>query len=406
MVNAPVWPVLGVQPPNQREHATQIIAEATALLELDNNNRKKLPNANLEAFLNSVIHLAKKTREQPPNKEILTKLDNLQPLVEEFTLIKNAVNNANTTSHPPNAATQVMSWANVVRSGTPSYPSTPNSRPSTNMSMRERETIVKLDAKSAAVLRPVTPEDIQKRVNEAVKSQVHLMGKAPQVVAAKQLKSGDVVLYTASTSDADTLKSSEAHWVRVLGSTARIVRPTYGVIAHGVGTNKESIDTDNQQRAIEKIETENAPLHPGAKVTYVGWLTREGKRKPASSLVVEFTTKQHANRVIQEGLLLNATQHDCVLYDRSCKLKQCYCCHKYGHIRPQCDAEERCGYCAEMHNTKECISKDMDPRPPPKCVLLCIHVNHLTRLLELLNKCIICFHSLFQVPKLNLGALL
>lgn len=72
--------------------------------------------------------------------------------------------------------------------------------------------------------------------------------------------------------------------------TARVIKPTYGVIVHGGPAGNESINTDNQQRAIEKIETENAVLHEGAKVTYVGWLTKERKRKTTSSLIVEPTT--------------------------------------------------------------------------------------------------------------------
>ena len=110
-------------------------------------------------------------------------------------------------------------------------------------------------------------------------------------------------------------------------------------------------------------------LHEGAKITYVGWLTREGRKKQASSLVVEFTTKYHANRVTREGLVLNAIHHDCVLYDKSCRLKQCYRYHESGHIGPRCDAEERCGYCAGKHNTKECMVKETDPKPAPSCVL-------------------------------------
>lgn len=61
------------------------------------------------------------------------------------------------------------------------------------------------------------------------------------------------------------------------------------------------------------------------------------------------------------------SHHDCVLYDRSCRLKQCFRCHEYGHIVPQCDAEERCGYCAEKHNTKECMKKLSDPKQAPLC---------------------------------------
>jgi hypothetical protein len=94
-----------------------------------------------------------------------------------------------------------------------------------------------------------------------------------------------------------------------------VIKPTYGVIVHRVHTNKELIDTDNQDRAIKKIESENTVLHEGAKVAYIGWLTKEGRKKAASSLVMEFTTKYHANQVIWEGLVLNTIHHDCVLYD-------------------------------------------------------------------------------------------
>jgi hypothetical protein len=64
---------------------------------------------------------------------------------------------------------------------------------------------VKLDAKAAAVLRKVSPEDLRKRVNDALGTRINLLGKAPRVIAAKQLKSGDVILYTATTAEADTL---------------------------------------------------------------------------------------------------------------------------------------------------------------------------------------------------------
>ncbi|CEL05808.1 hypothetical protein ASPCAL06922 [Aspergillus calidoustus] len=371
MVGGTIWPVLGIQPLNHPEHAAQIIAEATALLELDSTKRAKLPAQSLEAFLNSVITLAKKTREQPSGQEILGKLNSLQPIIEDITLIKNAVNNviASPTPLAPNAAARINTWADVVRSGTPSYPSTPNSRASTAASVKDRETIVKLDANAAAILRKISPEEIRKRVNDALGSRISLLGTAPRVIAAKQLKSGDVVLHTATTAESDNLKSAEDEWVKVLGTTAKVIKPTYGVLVHGVRTSKESIDTDNQQRATEKIESENSVLHEGAKVSYVEWLTKEGRRKPTSSLIVEFTTKYHANRAIREGLVLNAIHHDCVLYDRSCRLKQCYRCHEYGHIGLQCDAEERCGYCAGMHNTKECMAKETDPKPTPKCAL-------------------------------------
>jgi hypothetical protein len=74
MVAGTTWPALRIQPLSWLEHATQILAEATALLDLDNTKRARAPAQSLEAFLNSVITLAKKTPEQPLAQEILGKV--------------------------------------------------------------------------------------------------------------------------------------------------------------------------------------------------------------------------------------------------------------------------------------------------------------------------------------------
>ncbi|EDN02399.1 predicted protein [Histoplasma mississippiense (nom. inval.)] len=322
LTNKAKWPQLGVQPQNLHEHATQLIAEATALLALDKGQRQKLPDRSLESFLNSVQAYAKKSRAAPSSHEILDKLNQIHhiaktTITDDLTLIKNAVNHAAT--HP---TARNPTWADRVRSGgTPPQPRTP---PPAQTNSKEREIIVKLrNPEAAALLRDKTPGELRERVNNALKERTRSTERPIQVVAAKQLK-------------------------------RRRVYPH---------------DPGNQSRSIEKIQTENATLHPGATITYVGWLTRTGAKKPTSSLVLEFTTKEHADRAIREGLVLDACYHHCELYDRSCKLKQCYKCQKYGHIGTQCNANETCGYCAEPHNTRDCRKKEEDPNSTPKCAL-------------------------------------
>jgi hypothetical protein len=97
-------------------------------------------------------------------------------------------------------------------------------------------------------------------------------------------------------------------------------------------------------------------------------LTKSGAKKPASSLVVEFTTKAQADRAIREGLVLGACHYDYELYNRGCKLKQCYKYQKYGHIGTQCIANDACGYCAEPHDTRQCKNRE-EPNFTPKCTL-------------------------------------
>jgi hypothetical protein len=68
----------------------------------------------------------------------------------------------------------------------------------------------------------------------------------------------------------DILKSTKDEWVKVLGITAQVIKPTYRVIIHRVHTDKELINTNNQDRAIKKIKLENTILYKGAKVAYIG----------------------------------------------------------------------------------------------------------------------------------------
>jgi hypothetical protein len=58
--------------------------------------------------------------------------------------------------------------------------------------------------------------------------------------------------------------------VKSLGIIARVLKPIYGIVMHGMQTNKKSIDVDNQALAIKKIEAENALLYLEAKVIYMG----------------------------------------------------------------------------------------------------------------------------------------
>ncbi len=56
--------------------------------------------------------------------------------------------------------------------------------------------------------------------------------------------------------------------------------------------------------------------------------------------------------------------HQCQLYDRAYRVKQCFRCYHYGHIGTQCNASQTCGYCAELHETKQCRRKSEEGFSP------------------------------------------
>lgn len=135
-----------------------------------------------------------------------------------------------------------------------------------------------------------------------------------------------------------------------------MIKQTYGLIAHGVLVR--SLDLSKQKNTIEHIKAANSRLLSEAEITYVGWLIKDLKHKTHSSLVIEFTNPELCDAVITSGFHWQSTTHCCALYDRSCRMKQCFWCYKYGYIGTQCRINQTCGYCSGAHESKECPSKD------------------------------------------------
>jgi hypothetical protein len=86
---------------------------------------------------------------------------------------------------------------------------------------------------------------LRRRINDTLKQLATSTDKFPQVVAAKQLKSGDISIHATNAAEANQLKDNSKAWVQILGTRARVLKPTYGVLVHGVRTEKENIDPSN-----------------------------------------------------------------------------------------------------------------------------------------------------------------
>jgi hypothetical protein len=205
----------------------------------------------------------------------------------------------------------------------------------------------------------LTASRIRERVETAVRD--NTATQRIKIVAAHQLKSGDIQIFTSTMAEATKLKESKG-WLRGLGEHAELIVPTYGVIVHGIST--KSIDIKDQKATIQQIVADNYTVIPKAEISFVGWLTKESPLKRASSIVVEFTDPEMANAIIYAGMVWEGQIHTCQLYDRAYRVKQCFRCYNYGHIGTQCNAAQTCGYCAELHETKNCRQKGADDFVP------------------------------------------
>ena len=376
---APRWPQVNNGPEHINEHATYLKEACNQLQALDKGRTNQVPWNIVQPYLASTIALIGKILRQPGVGEILQHVQDAarctQNIQKDITIIKNTVGLSTAAPHSANFSggrVAAASWAQIAAQakGPPSYPppapqgTTANETSSTVTAYKDRMVRIKLrDHGIVQRHRKHAAAWTKKQVETSIRE--HSSTRTVKVVAAHQLKSGDIQVFTSTTAETSRLKQNK-EWLRGLGEHAELIVPTYGVIVHDVPTN--SINVKDQGTAIEQILADNHTVIPNAEVSYIGWLTKEAALKRASSIVVEFTDPESANAIIYAGMAWEGQIHQCELYDRACRVMQCFRCYHYCHITTQCNASQVCGYCAEPHETKHCKQKEVE-RFTPRCAV-------------------------------------
>lgn len=88
----------------------------------------------------------------------------------------------------------------------------------------------------------------KERVTAAIRSNEET--GSTKSVAAHQLKSSDIQIFTSTTAEANLLQRQHG-WLHGLGENAELVRTTFGAIVHGVATN--SVNMKKQESIIEQM---------------------------------------------------------------------------------------------------------------------------------------------------------
>jgi hypothetical protein len=122
-----------------------------------------------------------------------------------------------------------------------------------------------------------------------------------KVLSSNQLKSGDLSIRTATSSEVEAIKQFADNWIHRIGHRATVRIPTYGVLAHSIRTSTRDMDRFEETR--DHILLDYRPCVPQAEIRYIGWLTRNAHPKAASSVVIGFTKPEDASKTIDEGLL-------------------------------------------------------------------------------------------------------
>ncbi|KDN71154.1 hypothetical protein CSUB01_12466 [Colletotrichum sublineola] len=402
------WPLEQIWPTHHREHATELSRHLqTAVKSIDTANGNPLNPQAVRTTLIAALSLIVKLQNLPELGHLHQAIESLRAetktanenTTRETRTIKIALQqhtvelkeNTNTTRAaseaakeawkaselaakvakdikalgPMNQGSTAQSYASVAARGglAGSMHNPHNQRASQTQTLREIIVNIR-DPITIASIRAMNSRSLKAHVDRAIEESSNEHIRKLKAVSANQLKSGDLSIKTATTKDMETLRQFAEDWETRIGNGAVVRIPTYGVLAHGIRTSSMDMERFNEIR--DDLLQDNKAFIPTAEIKYIGWLTRSASKKTASSIVVEFSKAEDANKLIDEGLIWQGQVFQCERYDRYCRLRQCFKCHTYGHIGTQCKATITCGYCAQEHLTRDCPSKN-DTETPRKC---------------------------------------
>ena len=144
------------------------------------------------------------------------------------------------------------------------------------------------------------------------------------------------------------------------------------------GVRLDSIPKGQEQQVLERIARENKKYYPLLGISKVDWPKwaknhkEDDNPKQYSSLLVELSTPEAANEVVERGLIERYQLKTCSRYSRAGTLLQCFKCCQYRHISSRCTNAIKYGTCARDHN----IKKHQRPGNTAPCCAACGKKGH------------------------------
>lgn len=182
---------------------------------------------------------------------------------------------------------------------------------------------------------------------------IHL--SAPRVI-----DDGNVV-FRADTDSQDVLRPAPMDaWASEFEAGISPTVPTFKLALPDLDINNMNIATRKGKADVihELINLNNLRLssfHGDSDIVDLAWMPST-KRKRSARLLIEFSNRQLAKQVLQEGLLWQGTIYRCQIIPISSSNPRCSRCQAYGHQFGGCSAPYCCGRCAEAHPTTDCTS--------------------------------------------------
>ena len=87
--------------------------------------------------------------------------------------------------------------------------------------------------------------------------------------------------------------------------------------------------------------------------------------KAFSSLIVKVASESIANRLLNHGIIELNSEHNCVYFEKKCRVLQYFKCYKHGHITYACknglfyykyEENHEAETCTSAKNRKRCLN--------------------------------------------------
>lgn len=263
-------------------------------------------------------------------------------------LIIGSSNAQRSQPHIASSQTANMSYRNALINGIDSHPKS-SPTPAITSHTKICEVIIKLNnPEAASKAKKKTTEEISSSINN------HMQQNGFKTIrAARALRSGDIAIQAINESEAEMLRG-QCDWSLVLGEDAKSVKPTFGVMVFNVRTDE--INPKEMEKSIDMIKECNKEVESlkAMNISWLGWFKLPKPGQPLGHLILEFDSPNQANAAIDKSLVIGSSLETCQVYNRACKLQQCFNCQNYGHSTSQCIKDAACCQCAGAHSFKEC----------------------------------------------------
>lgn len=175
-----------------------------------------------------------------------------------------------------------------------------------------------------------------------------------QVAAVQKLPSGDLRVLLNREQERTKMEENQ-EWLQAAWPEAKVDKPLYKVLIHGVRASWNIRD----KASWKKLEEENATWFPFLRIEQAAWLksakAREGKRH--STAIIGVQEEATARAIAQKGFILEANYLTTEIYHPQQRTVQCMKCSQFGHLQTYCrETKDICGTCSGSHRTTECTA--------------------------------------------------